>query len=124
MDPNLLSGLGDFMKNPEMMKQAMEMLQNNPGMMENIMNMSKQPQNNNLDDTDYNLDDTVVVHSLKNPDYNQQTAHIRKYNPDTLRYDVHLQDMDKTISIKQDNFRLAESNHDNDDDDEVSPNLT
>jgi len=114
MDPNLLSGLGDFMKNPEMMKQAMEMLKNNPGMMENIMNMTKQPENNNLDDTDYNLDDTVIIHSLKNDTYNNQTAHIRKYNPDTLRYDVHLIDMDKTISIKQDNFRLDLQDTNND----------
>lgn len=113
MDPNLLSGLGDFMKNPEMMKQAMDMLKNNPGMMENIMNMSKQPQNNNLDDTPYNLDDVVLIHSLKNEDYNNQTAHIKQYNPETLRYEIDLKDMDKTISIKADNFRLTEQDTSN-----------
>ena len=65
-------------------------------------------QKNNLDDTPYNLDDVVLIHGLKNEDYNNQTAYIKQYNPETLRYEIDLNDMDKTISIKEDNFRLSE----------------
>ena len=86
MDPNLMSGMGDFMKNPEMMKGMMDMLQNNPGMMEQMMNMGKSP-SNNLEDTEYNYDDKVTITGLitKGDTYNNKSGVIRKYNTETSR---------------------------------------
>ena len=105
MDPNLMSGMGDFMKNPEMMKGMMDMLQNNPGMMEQMMNMGKSP-SNNLEDTEYNYDDKVTITGLltKGDTYNNKSGVIRKYNMETSRYDIFISELDKSISIKESNF--------------------
>ena len=103
MDPNLMSGMGDFMKNPEMMKGMMDMLQNNPGMMEQMMNMGKSP-SNNLEDTEYNYDDKVIISGLKNDTYNNKSGVIRKYNIETSRYDIFISELDKSVSIKESNF--------------------
>ena len=105
MDPNLMSGMGDFMKNPEMMKGMMDMLQNNPGMMEQMMNMGKSP-SNNLEDTEYNYDDKVTITGLitKGDTYNNKSGVIRKYNTETSRYDIFISELDKSISIKESNF--------------------
>jgi len=103
MDPNLMSGMGDFMKNPEMMKGMMDMLQNNPGMMDQMMNMGKSP-SNNLEDTEYNYDDKVTITGLTNDTYNNKSGLIRKYNMETSRYDILIGELDKSISIKESNF--------------------
>jgi hypothetical protein len=103
MDPNLMSGMADFMKNPEMMKAAMDMLKNNPGMMEQMMNMGKSP-SNNLEDTEYNYDDKVIISGLKNDTYNNKSGVIRKYNIETSRYDIFISELDKSVSIKESNF--------------------
>ena len=105
MDPNLMSGMGDSMKNPEMMKGMMDMLQNNPGMMEQMMNMGKSP-SNNLEDTEYNYDDKVTITGLitKGDTYNNKSGVIRKYNTETSRYDIFISELDKSISIKESNF--------------------
>ena len=95
MDPNLMSGMGDFMKNPEMMKAAMDMLQNNPGMMEQMMNMGKPP-SNNLEDTEYNYNDKVTISGLLaqgSETYNNKSGVIRKYNMETSRYDIFISEL-------------------------------
>ena len=112
MDPNMMAGMGDFLKNPEMMKSAMDMLKNNPGMMEQMMNMGKQFSNSkknpdNLEQTDYKCDDPVTIQGLKSDTYNNQHGIIKRYNPETTRYEIYLSDLDKTVSIKQNNFIRA-----------------
>ena len=128
MDPNMMAGMGDFLKNPEMMKSAMDMLKNNPGMMEQMMNMGKSfakpPQTDNsldnsqdnLAQTDYKCNDSVIIQGLKSDTYNNQPGLIKRYIAETNRYEIYLNDLDKTISIKQNNFIRAIDSETNDDD--------
>ena len=128
MDPNMMAGMGDFLKNPEMMKSAMDMLKNNPGMMEQMMNMGKSfakptqtdnSQDNsqdNLAQTDYKCNDSVIIQGLKSDTYNNQHGLIKRYITETNRYEIYLNDLDKTISIKQNNFIRAIDSETNDDD--------
>ena len=128
MDPNMMAGMGDFLKNPEMMKSAMDMLKNNPGMMEQMMNMGKSfakptqtdnSQDNsqdNLAQTDYKCNDSVIIQGLKSDTYNNQPGLIKRYIAETNRYEIYLNDLDKTISIKQNNFIRAIDSETNDDD--------
>ena len=107
MDPNLLQGMGDFLKNPDMLKNAMDMLKNNPAMMEKMANFGKkfaQPQTN-LEQTDFKLDTPVTIKGLKSDTYNNQEGLIKKFNPESKRFEIFLPDLDKTISIKQKNFK-------------------
>ena len=109
MDPNLMS---DFMKNPEMMKSAMDMLKNNPGLMEQMMGMGQNDQSkstNNLDDTEYNLDDTITINGLSNDTYNNQHGLVKDYNQDKDRYVIYIEDLDKTLSIKPTNISILKS---------------
>ena len=139
MDPNMMAGMGDFLKNPEMMKSAMDMLKNNPGMMEQMMNMGKSfakptqtdnsqdnsqdnsPDNSqdnsqdNLAQTGYKCNDSVIIQGLKSDTYNNQPGLIKRYIAETNRYEIYLNDLDKTISIKQNNFIRAIDSETNDD---------
>ena len=99
--------MSDFMKNPEMMKSAMDMLKNNPGLMEQMMKMggNAQPKStNNLVDTEYNLDDTISIHGLSNDTFNNQIGLVKDYNLEKERYVIYIEELDKTLSIKPNNI--------------------
>ena len=143
MDPNLMQ---EFMKNPEMMKSAMDMLKNNPGMMKNIMKMGNpsdganpsssanpgsgvnpdmmgnimnmlNPEGNsssdlepstrdNLEETDYSYDDSVFIQGLKTDTYNDKSGLVNGYNQEKSRYEIYLEELDKSISIKEENIKV------------------
>ena len=106
--------MSEFMKNPEMMKSAMDMLKNNPGLMEQMMGMGmgqndQSKSTNNLDDTEYNLDDTITINGLSNDAYNNQLGLVKDYNQDKDRYVIYMEDLDKTLSIKPTNISILKS---------------
>ena len=119
MDPNII---GDFMKNPEMMNMAMNMLKNNPGMMENIMKM-KMPTGSNQSDTGTNQFDTgsnqsdtkfkpneqVEIRELNNNEYNGQTGVIKGYHKEKKRYEVYITNMEKSIYLKEINIVIIKN---------------
>jgi len=70
MDPNMMSGMGDFLKNPAMMQQAMEMMKNNPELLQQMMggtggspgaSVNSSSVDDSLLETDYDFDDRVVT---------------------------------------------------------------
>jgi hypothetical protein len=104
MDPNLMAGMGDILKNPEMMKQAMEMMKNNPGLMEKMMGDIQPPPSNNLDDTEYDLDDRVTTCNLNNETYNNQEGLVKSYSIERSRFEVLILSLEKSIYVKPENL--------------------
>ena len=121
MDPNMIN---QFMKNPEMMKMAMDMLQKNPGLMENMKDMlknkTKSPQEElvlskeelDLEETPYELNQTVTIQNLKTEIYNQQKASIKGFCKDKNRFKVWIIDLEKFIYLKPENIFNQPSPHD------------
>jgi len=128
----MLAGMGDMFKNPEMMKSMEEMMKN-PDIMSNAMKMMSDPNIQNMfsgmganatansedatvendtipeeenlfDGLDFMVNDEVFISGLKTDTYNNQTGFIRNYNPESLRYEVYIEEMDKSISIKSENI--------------------
>jgi len=113
MNTNAMPGFDEFMKNPEMMNNAMDMLKNNPELMKKYMNMSNNTKKNdsieNLKNTDYKFDETVCITGLSNDTYNNKNGNIRGYNTDTDRYEIFITELNKTIAIKNTAFNLVNS---------------
>ena len=84
--------MGDFLKNPAMMKQAMDMLKNNPEMMQQMMGsmgvtppQANKPENTanihgSLVGTEYGYDDEVMTCNLNNETYNNQKGLVKSYS--------------------------------------------
>jgi hypothetical protein len=126
MDPSMMSGFADMLKNPAMMK-TMEDMMKNPDIMSNAMNMMKDPSIQNMfsgipsdnlteqeleleleensdNDLEFNVGEIVLIDGLNNDMYNNQNGIIKYYNINTSRYAVFIEELDKTISIKEDNL--------------------
>lgn len=100
MDPKLI---GEFMKNPEMMNMAMNMLKTNPGIIENIMKMHK-PKEDNLSDKKYNLNQEVEIKGLINDEYNGKIGKIEDYHLEKNRYQVFVVNLEKSLYLKEENL--------------------
>lgn len=107
----------EFMKNPEMLKQSLNMLQNNPGMMEQFKTMSKAVQDNpdilnnfmggfNKTTSELKINDKVITKNLKNIKFNNLTGVIEEYCKETNRYFVNISELNKKLSIKKENLEL------------------
>ena len=105
----------EFMKNPEMLKQSLEMLQNNPAMMDQFQSMSKSVQENpdilnSFMEKDTNLkpkfkvNDNIITKNLKNTDFNNLNGVIESYDKESNRYYINIPELNKKISIKEDNL--------------------
>ena len=104
-----MAGMGDFLKNPAMLKQAMDMLKNNPEMMKQMMGgMGASPTKSNKDDslkdTEYNYDDKVMTCNLNNETYNNKEGRVKSYNVEKSRFEVFIVEHDKSIFIKPENL--------------------
>ena len=134
MDPNMFGNMSEMFKNPEMMKSMEEMMKNPDIMSNamkmmsdpSIMNMfggmggsnpetetteqntdpasPLEEQENLFDGLDFMVNDEVLISGLKTDTYNNQIGVIRNYNPDTTRYEVFIEELDKSISIKPENI--------------------
>lgn len=113
----------EFMKNPEFLKNAMNMLQNNPQMMDQISNvsnmLSKNPEmlnnfmnlnsnnsNNNTNENQptYEIDTEIKLLNLKNEDYNNLLGRITRFDNLKNRYEVNIPSLNKNILVKEENI--------------------
>ena len=54
----------------------------------------------------------VQIHSLKNSYYNRKEGHVTGFNDESNRYSVHVQSLNKSISVRSANLKLCiSSNH-------------
>lgn len=128
-DPSMLGAMGEMMKNPEMLKQMEEMMKN-PEIMNNAMKMMNDPnmanlfggntgfpnnQENNDEDSDSSSDveetrfgvkEKVRLINLKSESYNGKDATIKSYNSANNRYNVYITELDKVISVKEENIEI------------------
>ena len=106
-----------FIKNPEMIKQSLEMLQSNPAMMEQFKSMSKSVQDNpdllnNLMGEKpkpilkFEINEYVITKNLKNNDYNDLEGIVESYNDETKRYCVNIPHLNKKVSLKEENLEI------------------
>ena len=107
MDPNLIS---QMMQNPEMMKMAEEMMKTNPNMlgdmMKNMGNNNERNPEEELKEKKFNFNDEVKFLNLSNETYNDKEGLVKNFNSETNRYEIYILELDKSISIKEDNLIL------------------
>ena len=108
MDPNLIS---QMMQNPEMMKMAEEMMKNNPNILSDMMN--NMGGNNDapnpeevLKDKKFQFNDEVKTVNLSNENYNNKDGLVKNYNSETNRYEILVLELEKSISVKEENLIL------------------
>ena len=105
MDPNVLN---QMMQNPEMMKMAEEMIKNNPNilsdMMKNMGNNDKSNTEETLKDKKFQFNEEIRTVDLNNETYNNQNGLVKNFNSETNRYEIYILDLDKSISVKEENL--------------------
>ena len=125
-DPQMMSSMQEMMKNPDFMANAMKMM-NNPEISKMFGGLDGDNNDNNesnentegiecngCDDCEpieientFSCDDIVTLSGLKSEEYNGQTGIVREYLNEKERYSVYIEEMDKTISLKEENLTLV-----------------
>lgn len=95
-----------LLEDPQMLQNAMEMLKKNPKILETMASLGKQNVNDNLLDTPYNLDDKVMVENLMKSEFNGKLGIVKNYNKEKERYSVYIEEIDKTVLIKEKNIKI------------------
>jgi len=120
MDPNLMNNpemmksMMEMMQNPEIMKNVMGMMQNpeiqkmmqDPNTLNNLSNLMKpdlaETQNEESDDK-FTTGDHIMLTGLTNENYNNKDGIIKGFDKVKNRYLVYVDELEKTISVKEDN---------------------
>ena len=123
-NPEMMKSMSEMMTNPEIqkmlsnpdfMKNAMNMMGNMNSMNPNNLNQNvnnndsgseSESDNNNqieLEDRLFYDNQKIKIINLKNDDYNQKNAIITSYDSVKKRYNVYIEEVDKSISIKEEN---------------------
>lgn len=120
-NPEMMKNVMDIMQDPEQMKNIMSMMGGMmPGMVPNMQNEDHKPNNNeikeeqkgleggeiNWEELKFNKDDKIQLQGLKNNEYNKKNGVIESYNSDNSRYTVLIEELEKVISVKEDNILL------------------
>lgn len=119
-DPQMMSSMQEMMKNPDFMANAMKMM-NNPeiskifgGLGGDDSNTTGEEECGGCDDcgpieieNTFSCDDVVTLSGLKSEEYNGKTGVVREYLTDRERYSVYIEEMDKTISLREENLTLV-----------------
>jgi hypothetical protein len=112
-DPQMMSSMQEMMKNPDFMANAMKMM-NNPEISKMFGEGNEGAECDGCDDcepieieTTFECDDVVTLSGLKSEEYNGQTGIVREYLNDRERYSVYIEEMDKTISLREENLTLV-----------------
>ena len=121
-DPQIMNNVMEMMKDPEMMKNMMNMmnnpdtmnnisnLMNNPDMMNNISDlMNKNNQDSNISietESKFKNNDKIIMYGLSNDLYNNKSGIIQNYDSDNNRYIVLIDELNKSISLKESNIKL------------------
>ena len=72
----------------------------NPDIMKS---MGEEKNKDDLIDTKYKLDDNIIIDNLKSEKYNKKNGIIKGFDKKNNRYLVQIEELDKSISIKEDN---------------------
>ena len=124
-DPQMMSSVQEMMKNPDFMANALKMM-NNPEISKMFGGLGGDNSNaNGGDECDgcndcgpieiertFSCDDVVTLTGLKSEEYNGKLGLVREYLTDRERYSVYIEDMDKTISLKEENLTLVSDDND------------
>jgi hypothetical protein len=122
-NPEMMNKVNAMMQNPEMMGQVNKMMQN-PEMMNKVNGMMKPntekenkmkgPGNLNLNnilgkkennENTFVNGDKILLSNLNNQEYNNKEGIIRSYDQTKNRYLVYITDLDKEISVKEENAK-------------------
>lgn len=126
-NPEMMKNVMDIMQDPEQMKNIMSMMGGMmPNMVPNMQNEDQLPNNNeikeeqkgsvgitssegkeiNREELKFNKNDKIQLQGLKNNEYNQKNGVIESYNSDSSRYTVLIEELERVISVKEDNILL------------------
>lgn len=118
MDPNIL---GEFMKNPEMMKMVMNLAKKNPELLEKITNMQvpmkedlsvdkdnlSVKKKDNFLDKKFKLDQEVEIMGLITDKYNGEIGLIQNYHAEKDRYEVYFKQLEKSLYLKEVHLKIT-----------------
>ena len=95
-----------LLEDPQMLQNAVEMLKKNPKILETMASLGNQNVNDNLLDTSYNLNDKVIIENLMKSEFNGKLGIVKDYNKEKERYSVYIEEIDKTVLIKEKNIKI------------------
>ena len=118
-NPDMMNSMQEMMKNPEIMKSAMDMMKNPEimNMFGGLENSGSQVCQEDCDDCEqceentFNTDDVVTLQNLKSEVYNGKQGVVREFLTDRERYSIYIEELDKTISVKEENIRADDSSN-------------
>ena len=117
-NPEMMQSMMGMMQNPEFMNSMMGMMQNpeiqkmmqDPNTLKNLGNFmnNNASENKNEDDTEnvlntYTNESKILLTGLNNEEYNKKEGIIKGYDTTKKRYLVYIADIDKQISVKEEN---------------------
>ena len=127
LNPDLMSSMMDFLKNPGVADKMKEMMQNpqmlevlnDPTIMKNVMGMfsgdtkDNKPENEEITEnqdstTKFNEDDNIILVNLKSDEYNGKSVRLVSYNDKKERYLVEIEG--KQILVKEENLEIVNDN--------------
>ena len=128
-NPDMINSMTSMMKNPEMqkmmsdpniMKQALNMMNGDLNFNNETNDTSSETNDTNetndssetndtnstieINDAKYSINQNIKLINLKNLDYNEKFGVINDYNSETKRYNVFINDLNKTIAVKEINI--------------------
>jgi hypothetical protein len=71
----------------------------------------------------FNVDDQVVLSGLKNEEFNGKNGVVTEYFKEKNRYVVFIEDMDKTVSLREENLTLLNENENENENEESNADL-
>lgn len=117
-NPEMMQSMMGMMQNPEFMNSMMGMMQNpeiqkmmqDPNTLKNLGNFmnNNASENKNDDDTEnilntYTNESKILLTGLNNEEYNKKEGIIKGFDKTKKRYLVYITDLDKQISVKEEN---------------------
>jgi hypothetical protein len=124
LNPELMSSMMDFLKNPDVAGKMTEMMQNpqmlevlnDPTIMQNVMGMfsgnTEENKTENIEitenqdsNTKFSEDDNIILVNLKSEDYNGKSIRLVSYNDKKERYLVEIDG--KQILVKEENLEIV-----------------
>ena len=112
-NPEMMNKVNGMMQNPEMMEKVNGMMQNTqkqtqmkgPGSLnlDSILGNNKKEESNPKKEDTFSNEEKVLLTGLNDQDYNKKEGLIRGYDDNKKRYLVYIEDIDKQISVKEEN---------------------
>ena len=140
VNPELMSSMMEFLKNPGVADKMKEMMQNpqmlevlnDPTIMKNVMGMFSENTDDNKTDNEqitenqdenlkFNEDDTIILVNLKSEEYNGKQIRLVSYNEKKERYLVEVDG--KQILVKEENLEIVNDNEEANESEETNEDI-